>query len=56
MIVNLNKYLNLNHMELFQSTDPELVVYGGANAGKTYSIADKLLFQNIKDHYPSPHM
>lgn len=47
MIVNLNKYLNLNHMELFQSTDPELVVYGGANAGKTYSIADKLLYQSI---------
>jgi len=27
--------------------DPELVVYGGANAGKTYSIADKLLCQPI---------
>ena len=34
-------------MDLFQSADPELVVYGGANAGKTYSIADKLLFQSI---------
>lgn len=47
MVVNLNPYLNPNHMELFQSTDPELVVYGGANAGKTYSIADKLLCQSI---------
>lgn len=46
MIVNLNQYLNPNHMELFQSMDPELVIYGGANAGKTYSIADKLLFQS----------
>ena len=34
-------------MDLFQSTDPELVVYGGANAGKTYSIADKLLYQSF---------
>jgi len=47
MIVNLNRYLNPNHTELFQSADPELIVYGGANAGKTYSIADKLLFQSV---------
>lgn len=47
MIINLNPYLNPNHTELFQSTDPELVVYGGANAGKTYSIADKLLCQSV---------
>lgn len=47
MILNLNPHLNSNHLELFQSFDPELVVYGGANAGKTYSIADKLLCQTI---------
>ena len=47
MIVNLNPHLNPNHAELFQSADPELVVYGGANAGKTYSIADKLLCQSV---------
>ena len=47
MIVNLNQYLNPNHTELFQSMDPELIVYGGANAGKTYSIADKLLVQSV---------
>lgn len=47
MVVNLNQYLNPNHLELFQATEPELVVYGGANAGKTYSIADKLLCQTI---------
>ena len=47
MIVNLNQYLNPNHTELFQCADPELVVYGGANAGKTYSIADKLLHHSI---------
>lgn len=47
MVINLNQYLNPNHMELFQATDPELVVYGGANAGKTYSIADKFLCQSV---------
>jgi len=47
MIINLNQYLNPNHIELFRATEPELVVYGGANAGKTYSIADKLLCQSI---------
>ena len=40
---NLNPFLNPNHMRLFQSTALELVVYGGANAGKSFSIADKLL-------------
>ena len=43
--LNLNPLLNYRHMELFQSTAPELCVRGGANAGKTYSIADKLLLQ-----------
>jgi len=45
--LNLNQHLNPNHAELFGSTDFELVVRGGANAGKTYSIADKLLMQPI---------
>ncbi len=45
--LNLNQHLNPNHSELFGSTDFELVVRGGANAGKTYSIADKLLMQPI---------
>lgn len=43
MEVNLNKHLNYKHLDLFQSIAPELCVRGGANAGKTYSIADKLL-------------
>ena len=50
MIINLNQYLNPNHMELFQATGPELLVYGGANAGKTYSIADKLLLQSVRQN------
>ena len=45
MELNLNKVLNHKHAELFQCTCPELCVRGGANAGKSYSIADKLLLQ-----------
>ncbi len=47
MQVNLNAHLNPSHSSFFQATDPEVVVYGGANAGKTYSIADKLLCQSV---------
>lgn len=45
--MNLNKILNHKHQELFQSTADTLSVRGGANAGKTYSIADKLFLQPI---------
>lgn len=45
--MNLNPLLNHMHQDLFQSTDRELVVYGGAGAGKSYSIADKLLFSSV---------
>lgn len=45
--INLNRKLNWKHTELFQSTAPILAVRGGANAGKTYSIADKLLLQPL---------
>lgn len=45
--MNLNKLLNHKHTELFKSTAPELCVRGGKNAGKTYSIVDKLLLQPI---------
>jgi len=45
--VNLNPILNHRHTALFQSADPELQVFGGAGAGKSYSIADKLFVQGI---------
>ena len=45
--VNLNQVLNYKHAGLFQAADPELLVYGGAGAGKSYSIADKLFLQGI---------
>lgn len=47
LLMNINPYLNPNHQALFQSTDEELVVYGGTDAGKSFSIADKLLIQAI---------
>ena len=45
--VNLNPVLNHKHLALFKAADPELLVYGGAGAGKSYSIADKLFLQGI---------
>jgi phage terminase large subunit len=45
--INLNRKLNWKHTELFQSTAPILAVRGGSNAGKTYSIVDKLLLQPL---------
>jgi len=42
MVLNV---LNPDHKEIFQSTAFELNVRGGANAGKTYSIAEKLMLQ-----------
>ena len=44
---DINRHLNPMHSELFQSTDRILSVRGGANAGKTFSIADKLLLQSV---------
>jgi len=48
---NITPLLNPNHKELFQTTDFEVLVYGGAGGGKTYSIADKLLLMGAY----SPH-
>lgn len=45
--LNLNRILNPRHERIFQSTTRELLVYGGAGAGKSYSIADKLFIQGI---------
>lgn len=45
--INLNQKLNHKHFDLFESKSPILAVRGGSNAGKTYSIADKLLLQPI---------
>lgn len=45
--INLNQVLNHRHGDIFRSADPELLVYGGAGAGKSYSIADKLFIQGI---------
>ncbi len=44
---NIEPLLNPNHGAILSSQSPELLVYGGAGAGKSYSIADKLLLQPI---------
>ena len=47
--VNLNQVLNSTpkHLQFFNSTSPEILFYGGAGAGKSYTIADKLFLQGI---------
>ena len=46
---NVNQVLNASpkHLQFFNSTSPELLFYGGAGAGKSYTIADKLFLQGI---------
>jgi len=46
---NVNQVLNSSpkHLQFFNSTAPELLFYGGAGAGKSYTIADKLFLQGI---------
>lgn len=44
---NLNRILNTRHAKIFRSTERELLFYGGAGAGKSYTIADKLFLQGI---------
>lgn len=46
-IIQLNKYLNHKHRALFQSKDEILLVRGSTAAGKSYSIADKLLLNAV---------
>lgn len=45
--IRLDDKLNLKHKGIHISKSRELLVYGGAGAGKTYSIADKLLMQSL---------
>ena len=46
---NVNQVFNASpkHLQFFNSTAPELLFYGGAGAGKSYTIADKLFLQGI---------
>lgn len=47
MQVDLNRLLNRNHKEFFQSTAETVLLYGGANAGKSFSVVDKFIVQMI---------
>jgi len=49
---NITSLLNVNHSRLFQSTDRTCLIYGGAGAGKSYSVADKLLLQPLIHQKP----
>jgi phage terminase large subunit len=45
--MEINKLLNYNHQEFFQDISKEIVFYGGAGAGKSYSTADKIIINSI---------
>lgn len=45
--LNIDQFLNPCHTELFQNTTKNLLVYGGYGAGKSFSIADKLLLNPL---------
>lgn len=47
MPFDLTPFLNPNHAEIFKARCEEVLPYGGAGAGKSYSIADKLLLQAV---------
>lgn len=40
---NFNSDVNLSFEKFFQCSDPEVVLYGGAAAGKSYAIAQRLI-------------
>lgn len=43
--VPVNQILNPNYREFYKCQDEEVLLWGGAGAGKSYAIADKLLIQ-----------
>ena len=43
VVINLDNDINPSFSKMFRSTSPELLVYGGAGAGKSYSIAQKMI-------------
>lgn len=50
MLTMQNKLLNVNHSGFFKSKSKEILFYGGAGAGKSYSVADKILLQPYAHH------
>lgn len=60
MVINVTPLLNPNHKEFFKSTAEELICYGGANAGKSYSASDKITLyptfdKNYRESYRKKH-
>jgi phage terminase large subunit len=44
----MQRYLNKKHQQFFKDNSRELLFYGGAGAGKSYSVSDKLLLNSIR--------
>lgn len=47
MAININPLTNWNYKDFFNCTAVEAWLYGGSNSSKSYSIADKLLLQQV---------
>jgi phage terminase large subunit len=45
--ITVDPYLNPNYRDFYRAADREIWLYGGANSGKSYAIADKLLIQQL---------
>jgi phage terminase large subunit len=47
LVIDLAKVLNPRHKEFFQATDREVIFYGGAHGGKSYSASDKIIVKML---------
>jgi len=49
----ITDYLNPNHKDFFQYNSRELLFYGGASAGKSYSVVDKIILNSVRWSVPT---
>ena len=43
------KHINKNLSEIFKSKSRKLIVFGGAGSGKSYAVADKIIYRSITE-------
>lgn len=47
VIIDLTDKINMAYVPMFQSSARELIIYGGAGAGKSYAVAQKVILKAI---------
>ena len=52
--ININEDINPNFSEMFQSTQEDLLIYGGAGAGKSYGVAQRHILKAL--YHGNRHM